>query len=94
MLDLLLAISHELEDLALNVALMDADRPAAELIPVHDDVVRFGPHGAWIRLKKVNIFIHRSRERVVHGIPTFFVFVPLKQWWSDNPGGRGNSRIG
>jgi hypothetical protein len=56
--------------LRLKVGLVDAERAAAELVAVHDQVVRVGERVGGVVGEGVLPFVRRPRERVVHGCPT------------------------
>ena len=69
--------TQQVEDAALHVGAVDTDGAAADLVAVHDDVVRVRERLVRRLLEAVHPLSVRRGERVVHGRPTAFV-IPLE----------------
>src|SRR5262249_53467347 len=64
------------EHALLDVAAVDADRPARDLRPVEDEIVRLRGHRAGVALESTELAPLRRREGMVHRRPPVPVVVP------------------
>ncbi len=72
LLRLLLRDPHHLEDPLLDVAAVDSDRSAADLVAVADDVVRVRERRAGVGVEGVLELLLRRREGVVHRVHALY----------------------
>src|ERR1044072_9114525 len=70
------------EDRLLDVGAVDADRAAAKLLAVPDDVV--GKRSRLARILRVELAVWR-RERMVQRVPATLLLIPLHQRPVDDP---------
>src|SRR3954470_12253661 len=73
------------EHLRLDFLSMNAHRAAADFPAVEDHVIGFCQSFAWLAVEEALMPIHRTGERMMQGIPTFFLFVPIKHGKVDHP---------
>src|SRR3954452_24162493 len=69
---------EQVEDLRLDVGLVDPERPASELVPVHDQVIRICGCVTRIFGERLLPVVRRACERVVDGGPATFLLVPFE----------------
>mmetsp|Transcript_44555 Transcript_44555/g.71606 ORF Transcript_44555/g.71606 Transcript_44555/m.71606 type:complete len:379 (-) Transcript_44555:954-2090(-) len=85
LLGLLLGETELLKHRHLDVAVVDTDRPAADLHAVDDHVVRVCAHLAGLVLEVLDVLWLGAREGVMHCAPALLIFVPLEQREVDDP---------
>ena len=73
------------EDLRLDDRVVAADRAAAALLAVDDQVVRLGPDLGRVGVEQVQVLEQRHRERVVLGDEPLFLGVPGEEREPDDP---------
>src|SRR5688572_15442772 len=69
---------ERVEHALLQVGLVDPERPTAELVPVHDEVVCLRQGLTGLGVEAIPPLLHGSRERVMDGVPAPLVLVPLE----------------
>ena len=79
------ADAEVVEHLLLEPRLVDPERPAGELDPVRDEVVRHGARRARVGLEDLDAVVGRARERMVRRDPALVLFVPFRRGHVDDP---------
>src|SRR4051812_11848294 len=64
---------------------MNAHRSAADFPTVEHHVVGFCQSLAWLALEEDFVPIHGARERMMQGVPAFFLFIPVEHRKVDHP---------
>ena len=77
--------AQQLEHLGLQFRVVDTDRAAADLGAVADEVVGVGPHATGVAVQVLYVFELGRGERMVHGVVTLGLVVPLEQREVDDP---------
>lgn len=77
--------AQQLEHLGLQFRVVDTDRAAADLGAVTDEVVGVGPHATGVAVQVLYVFELGRGERMVHGVVTLGLVVPLEQREVDDP---------
>ena len=77
--------AQQLEHLGLQFRVVDTDRAAADLGAVADEVVGVGPHATGVVVQVLYVFELGRGERMVHGVVTLGLVVPLEQREVDDP---------
>src|SRR5688572_18693170 len=82
---LLVAESERAENRVLNIPAVNTNRSRPELGTVKHQVVRFRTAARRIRGELFDIVVMNGCERMMRGIPAFFLFVPLEHRKIDHP---------
>ena len=77
--------AQQFEHLLLQLRVVDTDRTAADLRAVADEVVGVGPHATGVAVQVLYVFELGRGERMVHGVVTLGLVVPLEQREVDDP---------
>ena len=77
--------ADQLEDLLLQLAIVDTNGAAADLIIIQNKVILLPAHLRRVALEHGDIFDHRGGEKMMGWVPALFVLVPEDEGEVEHP---------